>query len=452
MKSLLVILLLLAYAGSANASALPTDSTSTLVDRTAALLIMEEGKQLFNEGQTRQALIKFRQAYAKDKYSSKATYWVSRCHYELNNYGYAKKYALTSIALDEDPEEEVYFFLGAAMHRQGNLDSAILYYEIAERKMSKTKAKNLGLGESINACLLAKEWESKETKFEKKIIEGMVNSGYDDYAPLVCKEGTVLYFTSRRNDTKGGGINPDDEKYYEDIYRAKWNAATNSWDSITNDMDRLNSEGFDALSYISEDGINALLTLNNEYSDKKSTTRVSDICEVEFSDKKRWGTPKIIKNKSINSSFYDGAATMTADGSTMYFVSDRNGKKSMTDIYVAYKNGKKWGEPKMLKDSINTPGRETTPYITPDGRYLFFASDGHDGIGGYDMFVSENLGGSWSTPVNLGPEFNSVNDDTHFAYYPKLNKAYFVSFTLTGKKASRDIYEIDLEGFEIPAK
>jgi Tol biopolymer transport system component len=141
---------------------------------------------------------------------------------------------------------------------------------------------------------------------------------------------------------------------------------------------------------------------------------------------------------------------MTADGNTMFFVSDRKGNKSMTDIYMVQKNGKQWGEAKPVSDSINTPFRETTPYITPDGSFLFFSSDGHVGMGGYDIFVSENMGKYWTKPKNLGIQINSVNDDTHFSLYEKLGKLMFTTTTIEGLKSHLDIYQIDLKLMELP--
>lgn len=247
-------------------------------------------------------------------------------------------------------------------------------------------------------------------------------------------------------------MNPDDQEYFEDIYKAEWNDAEQKWDSITNKLDRLNTPGFDAMTYISPDGMKALTTWNNTATDAKNVTKSSDICEVIFSDKGKWNSPKVIANKTINSSFFDGSATMTADGNTMYFVSDRKAEKRSTDIYMVEKTGKKWGEAKPVSDSINTTGRETTPYITPDGRFLFFSSDGRTGMGGLDIYVCENLGGKWSSPVNLGATVNSVNDDTHFILYKELNKVMFSSFTLSGQKSSLDMFEADLSKIPMPFK
>ena len=192
------------------------------------------------------------------------------------------------------------------------------------------------------------------------------------------------------------------------------------------------------------------MTVNTSAIINKKVTNSSDIFELVFSNKGKWSTPRRINNKTINTTFFEGSATMTADGNTMYFVSDRNGNKKSTDIYYVQKVGKSWGEAVALNDTINSIGAETTPYITPDGRYLFFSSDGHLGMGGLDVFVSEKLENGWSKPTNLGISINSVNNDTHFKYYPLLNKAVISGFEIIGQKSSIDIYEIDMTGFEYP--
>ncbi|MCH2218506.1 MAG: hypothetical protein MK076_10640, partial [Flavobacteriales bacterium] len=154
----------------------------------------------------------------------------------------------------------------------------------------------------------------------------------------------------------------------------------------------------------------------------------------------------------INTSYFEGSATLTADGNTMYFVTDRKGEKKSTDIYVVHREGKEWGDAKPLPESINSEGRETTPFITPDGRYLFFSSDGHLGMGGLDIYVVENKGGGeWGTPVNLGIGVNTVNNDTHFVYSAELKKAFISGYEIVGSKSSIDIYEIDMATFIFPS-
>jgi len=434
-----------------NRGELPPDSTSSVIDRAAAVLLIDEGKKMLNSGRSRDALTKFRQAYNKDQYSSRAAYWIGKTHYQLSNYGYALQYAKISESLSEAADGDVFLLLGESYHRLNFLDSARTNYQLALVQMRAARSRTFNVQQKIDEVDFALNAQNAETKYEKRLIPGRVNSGYNDYAPVLTNNYQTLYFVSRRPDTKGGGLNPDDQIYFEDIYRSTWDAETMEWDSTTNDLGRLNTEGFDAVSHITPDGNTMYVTLNTSVLPIRRPTRSSDICVTEMSSKGQWGTPKPIRNKTINTSFFDGAATLTADGNTMYFVSDRRGEKSMSDIFVVHRNGKNWGDAKALPSNINTAGNETTPYITPDGKYLFFSSDGFVGMGGYDIYVSENLGdGNWSNPVNLGPDFNTVNNDTHFRYYEDIAKAYFSSYRIQGQKSSMDIFEIDLEGWKIP--
>jgi Tol biopolymer transport system component len=203
---------------------------------------------------------------------------------------------------------------------------------------------------------------------------------------------------------------------------------------------------------VSKDGKYALMTINNEALDD-NTTQSSDIFELSLNNTTgKWGAPKDIDNKSVNSSFYDGSATMTSDRKTMYFVSDRKGDKKSTDIYVVKKEGSAWGKAVPLPNTINTTGRETTPHITPDGKFLFFASDGLPGMGGLDIYVSEVKNGVFGQPINLGSLVNSFTDDTHFTYYPEFKKGFVASINTKSDKANYDLYEIDLSDFSLPIK
>jgi hypothetical protein len=418
-----------------------------------AFALMEGGKKMYEEGKYRLALIEFKTASQKDITNHFNLYWLALTHYKLNNFGYALQYARQAAKLSKQTNFDYLVLLGKCYHQNKVVDSAKFYYQLVDSLAKPKQKKGMFLSEQIASCdFYKKELDTLKKQTKRVRIESEdINSGFNDYAPILIKEGKEMYFTSRRENTTGGRNNPDDEQYFEDNYRAVWNEQSKTWDSISNNLERINSQGFDCISYLTSDGLKGLMTLNNTAVVDKESTKSSDICEITFSNKGKWQSPKLIDNKSINSDFFDGSASMTADGTTMYFVTDRKADKSLTDIYVVKKEGNKWGEAKPVSDSINTPFRETTPFITPDGRFLFFSSDGHLGFGGYDIFVSENIGENlWTKPVNLGLEVNSVNDDTHFQYYPKLKKAMLVSFVIENLKGNMDIFELDLNNYQIP--
>jgi hypothetical protein len=447
---LFLVLFFLSAKPNAVANSLPPDTTSTLVDKTACLLLIEEGRTLFNEGKVRDALVRFRQSSIKDPSNWRNAYWVSQCQYQMNNYGLALKYAKEALNLDKNEiDKDVYELLGRCYHRMGDLDSAKNNYTMAMSLLSTSKAKELQLELLIKQCEFAKGQIALGTS-SRKVSLSSLNSGYNDYCPILTNHGKSIYFVSRRSDTKGGNMNPDDQEFFEDTYFSVWNQNTNNWDSISNELGRINSDGFDAITYISRDGLNGLMTINTSAIETSKPTKGSDIFTIEMSTKNKWSTPKRINNKTINTSFFEGSATMTEDMNTMYFVSDRKGDKSGTDIYVVHRNGKSWGEAAPLPTTINTSRNETTPFISGDGRFLFFSSNGLEGMGGYDIYVAENKGDSWGTPVNLGIMFNSVNNDTHFQYYPDIKKAVLSSFEIVGQKASMDIYQIDMTDYIIP--
>ena len=128
------------------------------------------------------------------------------------------------------------------------------------------------------------------------------------------------------------------------------------------------------------------------------------------------------------------------------------GGEGRSDIWVTYKQGGDWTKPENLGDVVNTDGNETTVNVSPDGVYLFFSSTGHEGMGGYDIFVTKNTGSEWEKPVNLGYPINTVSDETHFVYHKDLNRGYYSKFSSTENKGmgARDLFEIDMTNFDLP--
>jgi len=221
-------------------------------------------------------------------------------------------------------------------------------------------------------------------------------------------------------------------------------------------MEDYNTEGFDALNFISRNGMYGLITVNTSASSEK-TTSSSEIYEFEVDEEdSSWYVDPII-NETINTSYFEGAATITdslfdEDESytqTMYFITDRKGDRSLTDIYSIQRIDDRWGIAKS-ETSLNTLGRETTPFVTGDGKYLFFSSDALPGMGGYDVYYCENTNGKWSAPINMGAEINTVNDDTHFQYYPELNKGVISGIYNFDGYFSYDVFEINLENSNYP--
>lgn len=431
----------------------PPDSTSTLFEKGTAQYFISEGKRMYNEGQYRNALVKFREALVKDKKNPLATYWLGECHAALGNYQKAIKYAEEAIAANPEVDKESGYLLGKCYHKTNELDKAITNFEKVKATAKEFRAKELMIDFYIAECNRAKEMMANPVKVDISNLGMNINSAFDDYSPVFAPDGKAVYFVSRRADNKGGGVNPDDQKYFEDIYVSFYNDELKEWGEASNSDEtirRINTKGFDAVNAISPDGKLLYLTINTMAVEKpKVKTKHSDLFVCKLNNRGGWNSPKAI-GKPINTFMFEAAISITGDGNTAYFISERPGGQGMADIWTSVKVGKSWGKPTNLGATINTKGQETTVFVTPDEKYLFFSSTGHEGMGGYDIYVCENKDGQWSAPVNLGYPINSVMDETHFTFNQETKMAFYstVSNSKNGGLGARDIFQIDMSNYE----
>lgn len=170
-----------------------------------------------------------------------------------------------------------------------------------------------------------------------------------------------------------------------------------------------------------------------------------DIYKSEFIDN-QWSEPMNI-GKPVNSATMESQPCISADGKEMYFVRDTKSNKS--NIYFSQYLQEEWSTPKAIT-TINTRFGEMAPFLHPDGRSLFFASEGHNGMGGYDIFMCRKLlNGTWSEPKNLGTPVNTEKNEISFVVSSDGKKCY-VSSDRDGGFGGYDIYVIDYEDINMP--
>ena len=166
--------------------------------------------------------------------------------------------------------------MGTCYHRLGNIDTAIINFQKAKDRLPKRRALDLRVEHHIAECefALAEIAKGSLDSTMRMRLQGTINSGYDDYNVVLLGSLPSLYFTSRRSNTTGGGLNPDDQRYFEDTYRCTYDEELKEWSDATNDLGKLNSPGFDALNYVSPDGLTGIMTLNTTVTgEKKDDTR-----------------------------------------------------------------------------------------------------------------------------------------------------------------------------------
>jgi outer membrane protein OmpA-like peptidoglycan-associated protein len=157
-----------------------------------------------------------------------------------------------------------------------------------------------------------------------------------------------------------------------------------------------------------------------------------------------WSTPTNLGQR-INSDYWESAPSISPDGNTLYFASNRPDGYGGIDIYVAYKNEKGyWEEAMNLGPTINTKGDDQTPFIHPDNQSLYFSSNGHPGFGGADIYVSrKKMDGSWTEPINLGYPINTFDNEGSIAVRSNGATAYIASDRVDSR-GELDIYKITL--------
>jgi outer membrane protein OmpA-like peptidoglycan-associated protein/YHS domain-containing protein len=332
------------------------------------------------------------------------------------------------------------YYLGRAYHLSMNWKKAVeAYEEFNNLKRSDSKVKRDEVDKQIQEC---KNGISLMHDTTSKTIENMreFNSAYADYHPLIAANGNMIFFTSRRPNTKGGEIDPFDGKFYEDIYYSKfenghWGPAQN----ISKPLNRFNAH--DATCGISIDCKSVLLYLD----DKEKGT--GNIYESNL-EGDIWSEPQKL-SPPVNSKYHESSASLSPDGKTIYFCSENpidNSGIGSHDIFKSQKDETgKWGPIENLGTVINTIYDEKTVFIAPDGKTLYFSSQGHNSMGGYDLFKSvyNESTKNWSEPVNLGYPINSPDDDLDFSISANGGFAYFTTFRPNGS-GEKDIYRITL--------
>ncbi len=224
----------------------------------------------------------------------------------------------------------------------------------------------------------------------------------------------------------------DELPFYNAVYWSQYK--NNGWSAPINITPQIQSDGDQYVTSVSYDGTRLYLTKEDAFN--------SDIYLSEFRDGK-WSKSYPLEGQGINTKFWESHASISKDGKTLYFTSNRKDGIGQMDIYVAKLQADgRWGIPVNLGPVINTPLNEDTPFITENDSTLYFSSQGYENMGGYDIFVSKlDAAGHWTAPKNLGYPVNTTDDDLFF--YPWNNAQIgYVSRIMDNGFGKEDLYAV----------
>lgn len=325
-------------------------------------------------------------------------------------------------------------FLGDAYHLNSQFENAIKSYEnfLAIANTSKTSDKALiaETNRKIAMCHTGIGLMNHPVKVEIKNLGDQVNSPYADYSIVLRADGKTLFFTSRRPDTKGNQKDADGN-YMEDIYTSA--KTSKGWSKAENIGVPINTEWHEATVGISPDAQTILIYKDDNGDGNIYTTSLKG---------DKWSNP-VKLNNHINTKHWEPSAFISADGSTLYFTSDKPGGFGGRDIYISKRSvGGDWEKAVNMGPNINTEYDEDAPFIHPDGVTLMFSSNGHNTMGGFDIFTSlQSSDDIWSQPINVGYPINTPDDDVFYVVSPDGLNAYFSSFR-EGGLGEKDNYQL----------
>ena len=321
---------------------------------------------------------------------------------------------------------DAYFLLGKAYMINNELEKALntlqTFNNLARDTKIKEEMKNLEfIDQQIQACKNAIKFEETPGTINKKMLGGGFAQGALNENPAISYDGNSMVYTEKR-----GMVNII-------MYSRK---ERDVWQTPIDITLTINAGEDCSTSSLNKDGTVMYLYKNDNYD--------GNIYESKL-ENGSWTNIKKL-NKNINTKFYESHASASSDGRKLYFTSNREGGSGSLDIYVSELDASgDWGPAVNLGTSINTPYNEDTPFITENDSVLYFSSEGHVTMGGYDNFKSQWLGTGWKTPSNLGIPINTTDDDR---FFQPLNNGRNAYYSMTTDYKKRDIFLLGFEASE----
>jgi len=314
------------------------------------------------------------------------------------------------------------FYLACAYQTDNQLDKAIETFEKFKELVSTQKNYNIDyVYKQIQSCKAAQELIKDPLKINEFNAGELINDEFSNIRPVISSDEKSIVYISKL-------------KFYDAILYSQ--KKDDKWTTPINITPDLKSDGDYFTCFLSVNGKTLVLCRDDNFD--------SDIY-ISRLEGEKWSTP-VKLNKYVNSKSHETYASLSTDGKTIYFVSDRKGGFGGTDIYKSEfdENTNDWGEAINLGSKVNTPFNEETPVICEDDKKLYFSSQGHNNMGGFDVFFTQNMkDNSWSKPVNIGYPINTTDDELFF--YPIKNgkKAYVSKYDQNGF-GKEDIVKIEI--------
>ncbi|MGK7396979.1 MAG: OmpA family protein [Candidatus Cyclobacteriaceae bacterium M3_2C_046] len=392
-----------------------------------------ESEYLIKRRQYPEAVELLKQALDKDGEFIEAHLRIASIYKTLNYYPEAQHHYQQVISLASDPGKYIhaYYELADVYYQHGDYEKALENIQIflqgfmGSNQQLKYQARQL----EKNATY-AMEQLKNPLNFNPQPLSNKINQFALQYFPVLTADQNTLFFTRR----VGSSMQHD-----EDIYISKKDDQGN-WSLPQSISPNINSQFNEGTNTISADGRTLIFT-----SCLGRKTYGSCDLFVSYKTGDQWSKPVNLGNR-VNSRSWESQPSLSADGRTLFFVSDRGGGKGKRDIWISYRQEDgTWTEASNLGGQVNTGEDEVSPFIHVNGQTLFFASKGYQGMGGFDLYYTERQDNQWSEPKNLGFPINTHEDQVSLFVTADGQKGYYALDERQGGylKGSK-IYQFDI--------
>ena len=332
----------------------------------------------------------------------------------------------------------LHYDLGLIYLKDENLQKAVDSFTKFREVTNKADKKNLSLAdEGLQTCYNAIAFMSVPRNFKVNAFNSLINTSFTEYNPVVSADESVMAYTALRPNT---GKTHTGDKFIEEIYISYNRQGT--WSEPV--MIPITHEYNVGTAGISADGQKMIVFMGGA-TDPGGLYQITKAGDA-------WTRPSVLTSNINTPKYLESTASITPDGKIIYFASDRIGGLGGLDIYktTLQANGT-WSAPVNLGAPVNTKFNEDAPFIHPNQKTLFFTSDGHNSMGGRDIFISSQLDKAWSSPENMGYPVNTTANDNYFTMTADGKRAFFSS-DRKGGQGGQDIYYMDMppESANIP--
>ncbi|HLO55838.1 MAG TPA: OmpA family protein [Saprospiraceae bacterium] len=350
-------------------------------------------------------------------------------HFTAKDYAKAESLFSSAITIDPEFDTEMYYSMAMSQVSQNKyLAAAISFDEYIKREKSKND--KIAKATSLRDNLRFKDHALKNpVSFEPINLGPNINSSYLEYSPSIAVDGSSIIFTrniQHKNDFIG----------QEDFY-------ISLTDSLgfrpATPIESLNTDGNEGAFALSSNGKYIVFTA----CDRKDAFGGCDLYYSMFMNDE-WTIPVNMGHK-VNSAGWDSQPTLSADGRTLYFSSNRKGSIGAADIWMTYRNeNNAWVTPINLGPEINSTGSDETPFLHADGQTLYFRSNGRPGMGDFDIYYSRKdlTTNKWTEPQNIGYPINTEGAEGSFVVSVDGETAYFASDV--DYKTGEKLHQLDL--------